>query len=95
MMPTKVPMMPERMMVFQYWKISFKRGTTRSLTGATCGMAWRFMVERISARPKAPTMAGMRSMPPLSAGMPKVKRGKAWRLSTPMVATRRPRMPAM
>ena len=70
----KVPMTPERMMVRQYWKTSRKVGTTRSSTEAIRASARRFITPRISARPKAPTIAGIRSTPPPSAGRPKVKR---------------------
>ena len=47
-----------------------------------------------SAKPKAPTIAGISPTPPLSASIPKVKRTWAWMPSMPTMATMRPRIPA-
>ena len=49
----------------------------------------------ISAKPKAPTMAGMRAMPPDISTLPKENRGNAQRPSAPTMATSSPMNPAI
>ncbi len=68
-------------------------GSTESsvvLIGARRGA---FITVSTSAKPKAPTSAGMSPMPPLMALWPKVKRSWACTGSSPMLATKMPSRP--
>ena len=70
MMPITVPMSPLRMMVRQYFVISASLGITLSCGFLAISVGGFFMTVSTSARPKAPTMAGMRAKPPMSSVVP-------------------------
>ena len=92
-MPTNTPISPERMMVRQWRSTSAIFGSTESTELIMAfSLGWLITV-RISAKPKAPTSAGISPMPPLIALLSKVKRACAWIGSRPMVATKMPSSP--
>ena len=68
------PMTPERSTVQRYCSTSRKRGSTESLRSAILRSMGSDRVVSTSARPKAPTSAGISAMPPESSSQPKVKR---------------------
>ena len=72
--PVSTPITPERMTVRQYWNTSRKRGSTESLTSTSFFSTGSARAVSTSARPNAPTSAGIRAMPPASSPQPKVKR---------------------
>ena len=72
--PVRTPITPERMTVRQYWNTSRKRGSTESLTWTSFFSTGSASAVSTSARPKAPTSAGISEMPPASSSQPKVKR---------------------
>ena len=86
-------MTPERSTVQRYWNTSRQRGRTESFRSAILRSIGSESVVSTSARPKAPTSAGISAMPPESSSQPKVKRLKAYRLSCPTCATNRPSSP--
>jgi hypothetical protein len=91
--PVSTPITPERSTVRQYWKTSRKRGSTESLSSTSFFSAGSASVVRISARPNAPTSAGISAMPPESSSQPNVKRSYAYSPSWPICATKRPSAP--
>ncbi len=72
--PVSTPITPERMTVRQYWNTSRKRGSTESFTSTSFFSSGSARLVSTSARPKAPTSAGIRPMPPAISSQPKVKR---------------------
>src|SRR5207237_7764496 len=91
--PVSTPMIPERNTVHLYWTISFQRGSTESFISAILRSMGSAIVVSTSARPNAPTSAGISAMPPESSSQPKVKRLYAYRLSWPICARNRPSSP--
>ncbi len=82
-------------MVFQYIVMSFSLGHTRSILVGAISITGCRITAMISAKPKAPTMAGISWMPPAISTLPKANRGKDHRPSMPTIAISRPMNPAI
>src|SRR5664279_2186899 len=93
MRPVNTPITPDRNTVGQYWTTSRKRGSTESFSSISLASIGSASVVSTSAKPKAPTSAGISEMPPESSPQPKVKRSYAYRPSWPIWATKRPSAP--
>ncbi len=65
-----VPITPERQIVRQYRVMSLSLGITRSVADRTVSATGWLMTIRISEKPKAPTSAGRRPMPPARSVLP-------------------------
>src|SRR5438067_1891085 len=91
--PVVTPITPERSTVRQYCATSLKRGSTESRSSIILRSTGSESVVSTSARPKAPTSAGMSAMPPANSSQPKVNRSYAYRPSCPICATKRPSSP--
>ena len=89
-----VPMIPERRMVFQYFSTSPMRGRSVSNRWMMGFCVFAASTVSISAKPKAPTSAGISGKPPARSWLPKVKRSCAWMPSCPIYAMNRPRNPS-
>ncbi len=72
--PVSTPITPDRMTVRQYCSTSRKRGRTESFSSTSFFSTGSASVVSTSARPNAPTSAGISAMPPASSSQPKVKR---------------------
>ena len=72
--PVNTPITPERSTVRQYCTISRQRGSTESLRSMILRSIGSASVVSTSARPKAPTSAGISAKPPASSSQPKVNR---------------------
>src|SRR5215208_4731003 len=91
--PVSTPMIPERSTVQRYWNTSRQRGSTESFRSTILRSTGSARVVSTSARPNAPTSAGISAMPPESSSQPKVNRLNAYRLSCPICAMNSPSSP--
>ena len=75
--PIAVPIHPDRKMVFQCLTISTSLGMTESNGLIFTVGRLVFIITNSSAKPKAPTSAGTREIPPAKSLFPKLKRSYA------------------